>query len=214
MDRDDRTEHHLGLHTVAVHVGQPQRGNPGTAVALFADPAAVEGIDYRARRPRRSRRGTLAEPWTPNLAFAQPHRASIALLHPGCTIAHRQHQALCPQVVGQHLQVNVVVARNDLVVHARKSSDLQNNFRLQVAPQPTVVASDSRYVTEARNPPLFRCSAKRRGEGPAHVAPVQSLGRKPPPLSAFQPRPLRKELGNLGHVSFRAVLTDHYGRRV
>jgi hypothetical protein len=110
---EDRPEDHLCLHAVSVHVGETQLQDGRTARALVVDSGTVEGVVERLDRAHRACRGRLAVPSAPDLAVADPHRLSVALLDVRRAVEQRSRKPRCPQIRGQLAEVHVIVAGDE-----------------------------------------------------------------------------------------------------
>src|SRR3989449_5647707 len=116
-DLEDRSEDHLGLDAVAVHVGETQLRDDRAARALVVDGGTVEGVVERLDRTRRTGRGRLAVPAAPDLAVTDPHRLSVPVLDVRRAVEQRSRQPRRPQILGQLAEVHVIVAGDEPVSH-------------------------------------------------------------------------------------------------
>jgi hypothetical protein len=78
---------------------------------------AVEGIIERLDRPCPAICRRLAAPAPPDLAVADPHRLTVALLDMRGPIAQRRRQPRLPQIRRQLAQIHMVVAGDQLMRH-------------------------------------------------------------------------------------------------
>ena len=92
-------------------------------------PARSKRVVDRLDRPRGAGRRRLAVPAAPDLAVADPHRLSVALLDMRRAVAQRGRQPRLPQIRRQLPQIHMVVAGDQSVRH----SILQRLFRADLA---------------------------------------------------------------------------------
>src|SRR6185312_10912826 len=117
LDRGDRAEHDMRLDAVAVHVGETQLGDGRTALGLVLDAAAIERVEERQLRPRNGLAVEPAAPAAPDLALAHPDETPVALFDMRCAVAELRRQALGPKIGRQVVEVDMVVAGNEAVIH-------------------------------------------------------------------------------------------------
>ncbi len=116
LDRGHRTEDHMGVDAIAIHVGEAKLADARPALGLIDHAAAIQRREdgLGSRRGRR-----LARPTAPDLALAHPHGAPVPFLDVRRAIAQRGRKALGPEVGGELVQVQVIVTGDQLVVHGR-----------------------------------------------------------------------------------------------
>ena len=115
QQRDDRSVHHGGVDAVPVHVGQPQRRGRRPQHAGLEHPALLQRHAAAAHRPRHALAPT---PRVPASFAADPVGPLGRVDHLRRPLAPCRRHALLPEVLGQPLHVDVVIRRDDAIVHA------------------------------------------------------------------------------------------------
>src|SRR5690606_13196078 len=104
-------EHQMRPDLVAVHILKPQLRGSGAQFAGVLDPAAVVGgVD----RLRSAEADPLAAPHAPGLAVCDPQGRALLLIDDlRRAVAPTASHAPLPQIGGQHVEIEMVVARDE-----------------------------------------------------------------------------------------------------
>src|SRR5690606_10390286 len=111
LDRGHWAEHQMRPDLVAVHILKPQLRVSGAQFAGVLDPAAVVGgVD----RLRSAEADPLAAPHAPGLAVCDPQGRALLLIDDlRRAVAPTAGHAPLPQIGGQHVEIEMVVARDE-----------------------------------------------------------------------------------------------------